>query len=82
MLRQYNTPMVSADTYVGIFFLLVMASFFVGMLVSSVVLSVRAIKKETYVNDGKTYFKNVGKFPQHPGVTDVDYWKAKTGTAE
>jgi hypothetical protein len=73
--------MAEAHKYVGIFFLFVLVSFFIGMLVSSVVLSVKAIKKEHY-DDGKTYFKNVGKFPQHPGVTDVDYWKAKTGTSE
>lgn len=71
--------MAEAHKFVGVFFLLVLGSFFIGMLVSSVVLSVKAIKKETYRN---SYFKDVGKFPQHPGVTDADYWKAKTGSAE
>lgn len=74
--------MAQNHNYVGIFFLLVLGSFFVGMLVSSVVLSVKAIKKETYGDYESTYFKDVGKFPQHPGVTDVDYWKAKTGSVE
>lgn len=78
--------MAQNHNYVGIFFLLVLGSFFIGMLVSSLVLSVRAIKKETYGDwehdYESTYFKDVGKFPQQPGVTDADYWKAKTGTVE
>jgi hypothetical protein len=69
--------------YVGIFFLLVLGSFFIGMMVSSLIPSIKTIrssrrKVETYiVGNGDTYFKDVPTFAQHPGVTDAEYWKAK-----
>ncbi len=75
--------MVESQKYVGIFFLLILGSFFVGMLVSSLIPSVRAIRTarraETYSGGGgeTTYFHDVPTFAQHPGVTDAEYWKAK-----
>lgn len=60
--------------YVGALFLVILVSFFIGMLASSIALEVKAAKKEPF------YFVDVSKFPQQPGVTDVDYWKAVHGT--
>lgn len=55
--------------YVGVIFLVILGSFFIGMLVSSVMLELKAAKKEPF------YFVDIQKFPQQPGVTDADYWK-------
>ncbi len=62
--------------YVGALFIAILGSFFIGMLVSSIVLEVKAAKasKEAFS------FVNIPKFMQNPGVTDVDYWKARHGT--
>ncbi len=63
--------------YVGVLFIAILGSFFIGMLVSSIVLEVKAAKAAKAV---KETFVNIPKFPQNPGVTDADYWKARHGT--
>jgi hypothetical protein len=63
--------------YVGIFFLLVLGSFFIGMLVSSLIPSIRTIRLARRESYDETYFKDIPTFAQHPGVTDAEYWKAK-----
>lgn len=65
--------MIKSSQISAYFFLLVFLTFAIGMLATSLVLEYRA-RRAVEPFEQPFEFVNIPTMPQHPGVTDHDYW--------